>query len=69
MDKFATIADYDIYVFYDGTFTICCHDKIPLLKLGNVFEKSIEKIKKTSAYKGAKSAGKNMKLGICELCN
>ena len=56
-------------IFYDGTFTICCHDKIPTLNLGNVFEKSIAEITKSKAYKKAREGGKNMKLGICELCN
>lgn len=56
-------------IYFDGRFTICCHDKEPLINCGNVFKTSIKKIRQSSKYKKYRELGKQCKLKICKGCN
>jgi pyruvate-formate lyase-activating enzyme len=56
-------------VAFDGRLTICCHDQIGKINLGNAFETSIEELKKTNKYKEIYNKAKLKSFDFCRTCN
>ncbi len=56
-------------VFYDGQFTICCHDQLQKINVGNLFESSLEEIRSSKKYKDSVKMAKRRQFEICHECN
>ena len=56
-------------ITYSGDVTVCCHDHLGLLKLGNAFEKPLAEILGSWAYKKAACKGLFRQLSFCPECN
>ena len=54
----------------EGDVTICCHDMLHKLRLGNVLEEgSLRKVLRSERFQKALAAGQKGKLEICRGCN
>lgn len=56
-------------IFFDGQFSICCHDQLALINVGNVFRMSIEQIHKSEKYHNALKIAKRCGFSFCKECN
>ena len=56
-------------IFFDGQFSICCHDQLQKVNVGNVFDTPIEKIKSSDSYKEAVAIAKKCGYDFCKECN
>lgn len=56
-------------ITYDGRFTICCHDQLKKINIGNAFKTSIENIKKSNNYKNIYKKARSKSLDFCKDCN
>lgn len=56
-------------VKWDGKVTICCHDQLNRLNLGNAFELSIKNILNNKKYYIAEKIGKKKGHSFCKECN
>jgi hypothetical protein len=56
-------------ILFDGQFTICCHDQLGEINLGNAFETPLEEIIESEEYKMTVERGKKQQLIICKECN
>jgi hypothetical protein len=56
-------------IFFDGQVTMCCHDQLQMVNLGNVFKTSLEEIRKAPAYAEAIARGRRMEHAMCAECN
>jgi len=56
-------------IFFDGQFSICCHDQLQTINLGNAFQSTIEEIKESKAYATAIKTAKARGFKICKECN
>ena len=56
-------------VRFDGRVTICAHDPLGKVNLGNAFETSLGAIRKSSQYKDIYSKAKRRNLDFCKDCN
>jgi sulfatase maturation enzyme AslB (radical SAM superfamily) len=56
-------------ILFDGQFTICCHDDMGEVNLGNVFDKSIEFIVESALYRETVEKARKRQLCICDKCN
>lgn len=54
---------------WDGKVTICCHDQLGILNLGNAFRTPLEDILISDKYKIAEKMGKLRKFYFCDNCN
>lgn len=56
-------------VKFDGRVTICCHDQLSRLDLGNAFERPLSEIMRSKKYKMSESLGEKKRLPFCKECN
>lgn len=56
-------------IFFDGQFSICCHDQLQMINLGNVFEKTIKDIRESKEYLYAVEKAKRCEFPFCKECN
>ena len=56
-------------VNWDGKTTICCHDLLNKLDLGNAFEKPLLEIFNSKKFIDAETKGKNQEFYFCKNCN
>lgn len=54
----------------EADITVCCHDMLHILKLGNVLQEgSVRRILASETFRKTADAGRRMKLSICKGCN
>jgi len=56
-------------VKFDGRVTICCHDQLSRLDLGNAFETPLKEILAGKKYRTAENLGGKKQLPFCKECN
>ena len=56
-------------ILFNGQFTMCCHDQLGEINLGNAFVTPIKEIVESDAYRRVKEEGRNFRLKICKECN
>ncbi len=56
-------------VTFDGKLTICCHDQLGKLNVGNSFETPLYDLKKSKKYHDFRLAGIDQKFKMCKECN
>jgi len=56
-------------VKWDGKVTICCHDQLSRLNLGNAFGKPLKEIFESKIYKENEKMGKKREHNMCHGCN
>lgn len=56
-------------VRWNGEVSICCHDQLGNLNLGNAFKKPLEIILNSKKYKIFEKKGRKRKLSFCKNCN
>lgn len=56
-------------IFFDGQFSVCCHDQLQYLNVGNVFENTIDEIRSSKKYIDAVEKAKKCEYFICKECN
>lgn len=53
-------------IFFDGQYSICCHDQFQMINLGNVFETTIAEIRNSEKYARALETAKRCGFSICK---
>lgn len=56
-------------VKWDGKVSICCHDQLGRLNLGNAFRVPLSEILESRDYKTAEKKGRNREFYFCKNCN
>jgi sulfatase maturation enzyme AslB (radical SAM superfamily) len=56
-------------VKWDGKVSVCCHDQLSKLNLGNAFKTPMIEILKSRKYKDAEAMGKKKSFSFCKECN
>lgn len=56
-------------IFYDGQLTMCCHDQLQTVNIGNVFEERLEVLRASEKYREAIQKAKRMEHAMCPGCN
>lgn len=56
-------------IFYDGQMTMCCHDQLQTVNIGNVFEQKLEVLRASEKYKEAIQKAKRLEHAMCPGCN
>jgi sulfatase maturation enzyme AslB (radical SAM superfamily) len=56
-------------IFFDGQLTMCCHDQLQQVNIGNVLNSHLEAIRASKEYETAIQRGKQMQHVMCKECN
>jgi len=54
---------------WDGKVTICCHDQLSRLNLGDAFQTPLKEIIESRKYRIIEAKGKRRMLAFCKNCN
>lgn len=56
-------------IFFDGQYSVCCHDQLQMIDVGNAFGSTIEEIRASEAYAQAMHAARECGFEFCGECN
>lgn len=56
-------------IFFDGQLSICCHDQLQDVNIGNVFDDTLENLRASAKYTEAVKKAKLMQHPMCPECN
>jgi len=56
-------------IFFNGQYSICCHDQLQKINWGSVFKQSVREIRESNKYKNAVLKAHECSFNFCKDCN